>query len=527
MRRIAAILATAGAAAILLVAGTGAGGETDAYEVRAVFANGSFLVPGEEVRIAGAKVGQISEVDVTGADEAAHEDGSSEPGSAVVVMSIDDPAFQDFREDASCLIRPQGLLGERFVECRATEPRAAGSDPPPSLEPIEEDEPGAGQYLLALERNGKAVDLDLVNSIMEAPYPDRFRLILNDLGAGFAARGEDIEELIERANPALQRTDEVLRILARQNRDLAGLARDSDQVLTPLARERDRISGFINNATVAGQATAERRADLEAGLQKLPGFLTELRATMTELDEFAQNTTPVISDLGDAAPSLTRMTEALGPFSRGGLVALTSLGDAAEDAGPSLVAADPVLIRIREVAKASGPLGRLVSDLFGSLRRNKAYRNLAGFLFNAAGATNAYDSFGRLARLVIPVNNCVDYRPNPESSCESFFSTTSARGPATVAPKPGALKRLLRSGRTDDPERGEIRIPDLGLGAFGGGGDDADSAEPPDSDSEETEEPEALNGSQPSAKGTELLLDYLLGQQTAAARAPAPGGGAR
>ena len=41
-------------------------------------------------------------------------------------MKIDDPGFQDFRSDASCLIRPQSLIGEKFVDCRPTLPRAPG-----------------------------------------------------------------------------------------------------------------------------------------------------------------------------------------------------------------------------------------------------------------------------------------------------------------------------------------------------------------------------------------------------------------
>ena len=49
------------------------------------------------------------------------------------MLQIDDPGFQDFREDASCLIRPQSLLGEKFVECEPTQPRAAGTEPPPAL----------------------------------------------------------------------------------------------------------------------------------------------------------------------------------------------------------------------------------------------------------------------------------------------------------------------------------------------------------------------------------------------------------
>ena len=236
MKRIAAILLAVGAAIAVLAVGTAAGGDDDVYEVRAIFDNAGFLVEGEEVRVAGANVGVVTDVTVTGNDEPALEDGGADPGKAAVVMRIDDPAFQDFREDASCLIRPQSLIGEKFVECEPTQPHAASSEPPPPLERIPDGEPGEGQYLLPLERNGKAVDLDLVNNIMEEPYPDRFRLILNDLGAGLAARGEELAEIIERANPALRETNEVLAILARQNRVLAQLSTDSDVVLGALAR---------------------------------------------------------------------------------------------------------------------------------------------------------------------------------------------------------------------------------------------------------------------------------------------------
>src|SRR5207344_3423700 len=128
------------------------------YEVRAIFDNGGFLVPGEDVRIAGAKVGSIKEVEVATEDEIVTNEGDgTAPGKAVVVMAIDDPAFQDFREDASCIIRPQSLLGERFVECKNTEPRSAASPPPPEIGEIPSGQPGAGQHLLPLENNGKAV----------------------------------------------------------------------------------------------------------------------------------------------------------------------------------------------------------------------------------------------------------------------------------------------------------------------------------------------------------------------------------
>ncbi len=216
MRRIVAIAALL-ATATLAVFGQAASGDGDEYQVRAIFDNGGFLVPGEEVRVAGATVGSVSSVEVTLPGEAVHKDGAPDPGKAVVVMKIDEAAFQDFRQDASCLIRPQSLLGEKYVDCQPTLPRAPGSEPPPPLEEVPDGEPGAGQHFLALEKNSKAVDIDLINNIMREPYADRFRLIFNDLGAGFAARGEELAGIIKRADPALRQTNLVLAELARQN----------------------------------------------------------------------------------------------------------------------------------------------------------------------------------------------------------------------------------------------------------------------------------------------------------------------
>ena len=235
MRRIALIFLSALAlGAVLATSAPGDGGPTDDYLVRAYFDNAGFLVEDEEVRIAGANVGTISSVDVARPGEVVTADGSDAPGKAVVVLKISDPGFQDFREDATCIIRPQSLLGEKFVECKPTEPRSSLTEPPPELETIPEGEPGEGQRFLPLENNGKAVDLDLVNNITREPEVDRFRLILNDLGAGLAARGDTLREVLERANPALQQTDRVLKILADQNKSLARLAVDSDAVLGPL-----------------------------------------------------------------------------------------------------------------------------------------------------------------------------------------------------------------------------------------------------------------------------------------------------
>jgi ABC-type transporter Mla subunit MlaD len=421
MRRLAAILVALIASAAILVVGTGAGGDDGTYEVRAMFDNGAFLVAGEEVRIAGAKVGVVSDVEVTGEDEPVHLDGSPEPGKAAITMRIDDAGFQDFRKDASCLIRPQSLLGEKFVECEPTQPRAPGTTPPPPLDEVPDGQPGAGERFLPIESNGKTVDLDLVNNIMREPYADRFRLILNDLGAGLAARGDELAQIIDRSDPALRETNEVLAILARQNKALAALARDGDAVLAPLARDRDQLTGFINTAGDTAAAAAERGADLEQGLNLLPQTLREVRATMSELKRFSDAGTPLFSELAAAAPAATRATKALGPFADSATTALASLGDAAADSQAPLVGSDPVIKQVRGLAKSAAPAATNLSKLLTSFDQNNGFRNLLRFIYRGVGAFNGFDNLGHYARAFLLITNCNDYVVAPQSGCIANF----------------------------------------------------------------------------------------------------------
>ncbi len=186
---------------------------------------------------------------------------------------------------------------------------------------------------------------------MRRPYRERFSIILNDLGAGLAARGDELGDVIERANPALRETDKILAVLASQDKTLARLARDSNEVLAPLARQRANVAGFIDSSGDTAEASAERRADIERQFELLPPTLRELRSVMIELRGFNDQATPVFADLGDAAPAITGATEALGPLADAATPSLTSLGDALEEAAPDLVASNPVLGDVADLAR--------------------------------------------------------------------------------------------------------------------------------------------------------------------------------
>src|SRR5215213_2937012 len=81
------------AAVVVVVLVASGGGSSDDYRVRAIFDNGGFMVKGEQVRVAGANVGEIESVNVTMPGEvSSYENGKAEaiPGKAVIVMKITD-----------------------------------------------------------------------------------------------------------------------------------------------------------------------------------------------------------------------------------------------------------------------------------------------------------------------------------------------------------------------------------------------------------------------------------------------------
>src|SRR6187401_329107 len=99
MRRVIAIaVAVVGCALLVSTAFAGDDSSGGDYLVRAYFDNGSFTVAGQDVRIGGANVGVIDDVDVSLADEKVSDEPGKEirPGTALVVLKIEDPGYQDF-----------------------------------------------------------------------------------------------------------------------------------------------------------------------------------------------------------------------------------------------------------------------------------------------------------------------------------------------------------------------------------------------------------------------------------------------
>ena len=93
---------------------------------------------------------------------------------------------------------------------------------------------------------------------------------------------------------------------------------------------------------------------------------------MTKLKDFADQGTPLFTDLNSAAPGLSKATVNLPNFAKEGIPALTSLGNAAETAGPKLAASDGMLTDLAATANSSVPIGQNFSAFLTPSRRPRA-----------------------------------------------------------------------------------------------------------------------------------------------------------
>jgi phospholipid/cholesterol/gamma-HCH transport system substrate-binding protein len=420
-RRIIATVASGLAIGIATAVALGSGGGGGNYLVRAVFDNASFVISGEDVKVAGVKAGAVQSVELTADNKAA------------VVLRIDVPAFKPFRADARCAIRLQSLIGEQYVECTPTRQRAPGAPAPEEL-PAIADGPGHGQHLVPVSQTSSPVGVDLLNDITRLPEQQRLRLIISELGAGLAGNGEELRAALRRADPALALTNRVVATLAGQDRLLARLVDESDRDLAPLAAQRKHITGFLAHAGATGAATAARGDALEADLRKLPAFLDQLTPAAKRFSALADQMTPALDNLHAQAPAINASVKELGSFSQSATPALKSLGDVADQGRQTFPALAPVASQLVALAKPLRSVAHNLAAVGSNFDQRGGIESVMRFIYYYTGAVNGEDQIGHYIRSLADIGACSARSSAASSGCESNFdksgSTYKAGNPA-------------------------------------------------------------------------------------------------
>ena len=166
MKRLAALALSAAAVAVVVAVISGSsGGSQSTARFDVIFDDARGLVAGQLVKIAGARAGSIDDVVLTS-------------GFKARIEASVDRRFMPFHADATCTIRPEGLIAENYLEC---DPGTAGS---PALEPSDGHPP-----TVPVTRTTEPVSLlDLFNTF-NLPTSQRMAVIIDELGIATAGRG--------------------------------------------------------------------------------------------------------------------------------------------------------------------------------------------------------------------------------------------------------------------------------------------------------------------------------------------------
>ncbi len=457
MRRILAtilLLATVVALALTLTAADGDEGRRYTVELDNAFG----LVEGGDVRVAGANAGQVVELKL---DERSQK--------ALVEVAITEQGFGSLRSDVFCEARPQSPIGEYFLDClpgTAKKELAPGSRVP-------------------VKQTASTIPPDLIQNIMRLPYRERFRLILNEFGAGVAGRPEDLNQAIRRGVPALRQTSRLLEVLAEHDTVIRDLVTDADTVLARLAANRRNVGRFVVEARDTASASAERQDDIRTNFRKLPDFLEELTPTMAALGEVATEQRPVLVDLNASAAELKRFFDDTAELATASRPAIRALGDAAVPGRQAVRAARPQVRELRRFARRTPDLGRnlriLLEDFDDPARaverdpRSPGGRGFSGtqallrYAFSQSLTINAFDELGYMVRAAVHTDKCSPYadakraKDPDQVECRAWLGPSQpgvnepdpsgpAGAAAPAAKRERAARRRGRPGRAAAPE---------------------------------------------------------------------------
>ncbi len=226
--------------------------------------------------------------------------------------------------------------------------------------------------------------LDLFN-IFNVPTRQRLAMILDELGIGTAGEGQDFNEIVRRANPALAYARQALSVLVAQKPQLATILDATSKLVGQAAGHTASLRRFLDNSASLTELTAAHRGALAQAIKRLPALLASARPALAQLDAVAVDGTPLVGEIHAAVPSLNTLADRLRPFVATAKPALAKLGIATH-ADPAIRDATPLVGTIERYLRQSLPTTEQIGTVFSNLQRHGFRENFLSLVYVPGGA---------------------------------------------------------------------------------------------------------------------------------------------
>ena len=259
------------------------------YKVSARVPNAQGLIPGNEVRIGGLRVGVVDDIKA--------EETEKRP-IARLDLKLDKTA-EPIYTGARVTVRPRSPLGLKYVEIVPNERGRAL---------------GEGDSL-SLAQARPTVDLDQVLTALDQRTRRALQVGVAGLGTGFAGRGEDVNAAIDAFPPLLRRATSVSENLADPRTGLAGLVSGAERVAGQLAPVAPQLGSLIVSSNTTAGALADVTPDIQRVLEDLPPLEAEATSTLAIARPVLRDARALVHDLRPGtrvlAPAATRLHAAI------------------------------------------------------------------------------------------------------------------------------------------------------------------------------------------------------------------------
>lgn len=398
----------------LTLLGVGEASDEDTT-VRTTLVDAGALEEGNEVRVAGVRLGEISEIQLNGKQ-------------ADVTLKVDE-AVLPLHDDASLSVKPVNLLGENYID----------------LDPGSEDAPYLDTAVIPTERTEVAVTLQDVLGTFQAPTAASLAAVVTTLGEGLEGNGANLAETLKKLVPAMEQTEQLGDVLAGQNQQLNDLIEALDPVAAALADDEGQtLDNLVESARDTLAAVTAQQKALRRTLAQLPGTLVSARATLTEFGGVADEAVPTLRALRPLTGDLSQVVDELEDFADSADPALASLEPVLDQADELLEQAAPVVAGLRQ----AGPDLRGAASSLRPLSREVLDNNLQGvmdFVRKWALSTNGRDSLSHYFRGVVYVT---------PDSLESIANSLVPSGPDVDGDGDPEV---------DLPDLPDVQLPDINL----------------------------------------------------------------
>jgi phospholipid/cholesterol/gamma-HCH transport system substrate-binding protein len=382
-RRAAALgaLLLAVALVVVLLKGGGSG-----YEVKLRTRNASQLVPGDLVQVAGAPVGKVGDIKLTG------------DGLAIISITVSDD-YAPLREGVRAVVRQASLSGiaNRYIDLQqgSMDAKAVPN--------------GA---TLPAETTESAVDLDQLFNTFDPKTRKAAQAVIKGFADATDGKTHEANEATKYFNPVLSASSRLFGELDRNDDVLERFIVKSAQLVTDVDAKREDLAGIVQNFGTVSTALASRDTALADSIRRLPGFLRKsnttfvnLRASLDDLDPLVDASKPVVRDLRPLLADLR-------PFARNARPTFRDLARTIQRPGSGndlveLLQAQPAVARAgTQKVQANGKLRpSTFTSLTNSLTRGapkmaffRPYSaDLTGW-FDDFSTSGAYDANGAFSR---------------------------------------------------------------------------------------------------------------------------------